>query len=193
MTYFLKMERAWMYEASRIGPTFFAELATFIEAVTIHAVSKKTKEILCPCRDCKNQMLLVNPGIIRSHLLRRGFVDNYKIWVCHGEAVVTSSHDTCADQGGADDEGILEGDTDNIVMDGADDGDSDGEYGCDVDEDLLQEMLRHAESGVFFGSKNGLDDWESLQKAATDNLYEKSKGCAPTWTVMRFVLEMMLL
>ena len=76
---FFKMERAWMYEASRIGPTFFIELAKFIEAATIHAASKKTKEILYPCHDCKNQLLWENPKTIRSHLLRRGFVDNYKI------------------------------------------------------------------------------------------------------------------
>ena len=140
MTYFfvdVKMDRSWMYETRRIDPSYFTELAKFVETTTIHAASKKTKAIYCPCLDCNNQILWDNPNTVRSHLIRRGFIANYKIWVFYGEAVapsVTNSHNTSANQVSDDDQGILEGNTDDVVMDGADDGDIDGDYG-DTDGD----------------------------------------------------------
>ena len=196
------MDSSWMYETRRIDPSLFTELAKFVETAKIHTTSKKTKAIYCPCHDCNNQILWKNLDTIRSHLIRRGFVANYKVWVFHGEAVapsVTSSHNTSANQVCDDDQGILEGDTDDVVMDGVvngyiegDDGDIDGDDGAADDEDFLQEMLCHAEQELLFGSRNGLDNWEALQKASTDTLYEQSKGCAHTMTVMCFVLEMLL-
>ena len=186
-----------MYETRRIDPSFFTELAKFVGTAMIHATSKKTKAIHCPCHDCNNQNLWENLDTIWSHLIRRGFVANYKVWVFHGEAVapsVTSSHNTSANQVSDDDQGILEGNTDDVVIDGADDedidgddGDIDGDDGAADDEDILQEMLRHAKQELLFGSRNGLDNWETLQKVSTDTLYEQSKGCAHTMTVLCFV------
>jgi hypothetical protein len=42
---------------------------------------------------------------------------------------------------------------------------------CDVD---MEEMLRHIEPEVLLGSAKGLENFETLKKAAKDRMYE---GC----------------
>ena len=48
----------------------------------------------------------------------------------------------------------------------------------DADIDFaLEDMLRHVEPEVLIDTKRGLDNWEELEKAAKDLLYDESKGC----------------
>lgn len=42
-----------------------------------------------PCVDCKNEKQFRNIEQIRSHLIRRGFKQNYVIWTKHGKRVGT--------------------------------------------------------------------------------------------------------
>ena len=57
----------------------------FIEAAKRHALIKQTKDIYCPCCDCRNRIVCRDPNTIRLHLVRRGFMENYEIWDHHGE------------------------------------------------------------------------------------------------------------
>jgi hypothetical protein len=57
---------------------------------------------------------------------------------------------------------------------------------CDVD---MEEMLRHIEPEVLLGSAKGLENFETLKKAAKDRTYE---GCRKEWTVLRFVLHLLI-
>jgi len=57
----------------------------FIEAAKRYALIKQTKDIYCPCCDCRNRIVCRDPNTIRSHLVRRGFKENYEIWDHHGE------------------------------------------------------------------------------------------------------------
>ena len=41
-------------------------------------------KIRCPCKKCKNKQILPVPTV-RAHILRRGFIDDYYYWTCHGE------------------------------------------------------------------------------------------------------------
>ena len=41
--------------------------------------------INCPCRDCKNLKQWDSMELIRGHLLQRGFMPNYMVWMKHGE------------------------------------------------------------------------------------------------------------
>jgi hypothetical protein len=45
-------------------------------------------------------------------------------------------------------------------------------------------MLRHVEPEVLTGTKRGLDNWEALEKAMKDLLYDESKGCDSDSTVL---------
>nr|XP_015637476.1 uncharacterized protein LOC107280832 [Oryza sativa Japonica Group] len=57
----------------------------------------------------------------------------------------------------------------------------------------LEEMLRQAEPEMLMGSARGLNNFEALQKAAKEVLYDESKGCDSEFTTLRSVLELMRL
>jgi hypothetical protein len=45
---------SWMYNLSRLDPSYISEVHRFIVVATNHAWKTKTKHIYCPCMDCKN-------------------------------------------------------------------------------------------------------------------------------------------
>jgi len=51
------MDRAWMYGIKRHSDSFMSGVSKFVEAVKEHAHSKRTKQIRCPCFDCKNNIV----------------------------------------------------------------------------------------------------------------------------------------
>ena len=79
-----------MYGALRYKPDFHEEVDKFLEVVESHAKTLKENKdsIICPCRDCKNHKAFKDMTIIRSHLIMRGFVMGYTVWIHHGETVV---------------------------------------------------------------------------------------------------------
>jgi hypothetical protein len=85
------MDMSWMYKARRTEDYFLGELKKFIESAEKHARSEKTQRIHCPCKICKNIRVFSDTTIIRSHVLVCGFVDNYIIWMYHGEKAPPST------------------------------------------------------------------------------------------------------
>jgi hypothetical protein len=79
------MDRGWMYNVPRPHPSYIRNLRSFLEAANKHTNLRKSKEILCPCIDCDNKIAWRDTGVIQSHLLKRGFKNNYTIWSEHGE------------------------------------------------------------------------------------------------------------
>jgi hypothetical protein len=51
----------------------------------MHACHMKKKEIWCPSKNCKNNVLWIRAETIHEHMLEKGFIDNYSIWTKHGE------------------------------------------------------------------------------------------------------------
>jgi hypothetical protein len=117
-------------------------------------------------------------------------VKGYKTWSHHGEAESTFNN---ADIGTRYDE-VGDEDTcenDHVMMDdafGFDDQTNAPQVDkeCDVD---MEEMLRHFEPEVLLGSAKGLENFETLKKAAKDRMYE---GCGKEWTVLRFLLHLLI-
>jgi hypothetical protein len=176
-----------MYDAPRHGEIYIKGLSVFIEAAEKDALTKKTKEIYCPCPDYKNQKLWDKSSVIKSHLILRGFVENYKCWSNHGEQRTSKpNQDIAADQVDGDDEGAVGADNDFMM-------DDEPDFDLDDDADFdLEEMLRHAEPHVLRDTR-GLDNFEALQKASKELLYEESKGCDKEFTVLHSVLELLRL
>uniref|UniRef100_K3YEA6 Uncharacterized protein n=1 Tax=Setaria italica TaxID=4555 RepID=K3YEA6_SETIT len=58
---------------------------------------------------------------------------------------------------------------------------------CDVD---MEHMLRHNEPEVLLGSAKGLENFETLKKAAKDHMYV---GCGKDWAVLHFLLHLLIL
>ena len=61
----------------------------FIEATKKHAttLTENKDTFICPYKDCKNRMAQTDVTIIRSHLIMRGFVEDYTVWIHHGVVV----------------------------------------------------------------------------------------------------------
>jgi hypothetical protein len=83
----------------------------FIEAAKRHALIKQTKDIYCPCFDCQNRIVCRDPNMIRSHLVRRGFMKNYEIWDHHGER-----HTEAGNMEGTNASEVREDDDAHLVM-----------------------------------------------------------------------------
>jgi hypothetical protein len=79
-----------MYGALRYKPGFHGEVDKFIKVTENNAKTLKENKdsIICLCRDCKNHLAFKDVTTIRSHLIMRGFVNNYIVWIHHGEMVV---------------------------------------------------------------------------------------------------------
>jgi hypothetical protein len=62
----------------------------FLEAIENHAktLTHNKDSIIYPCRDRKNHLAFKDVTIIRSHLIMRGFVKDYTMWIHHGKTVV---------------------------------------------------------------------------------------------------------
>ena len=84
-----------MYGSLRFKAGFREEVDKFIEAATKHATTLKENKdtIICPCKDCKNRMAWTDVTIIRSHLIMRVFVEDYIVWIHHGETVIVNDED----------------------------------------------------------------------------------------------------
>uniref|UniRef100_K3XRD4 Transposase-associated domain-containing protein n=1 Tax=Setaria italica TaxID=4555 RepID=K3XRD4_SETIT len=99
----------------------------------------------------------------------RGFVDGYTIWSHPGEAR-DDDYDS-GDQNG-------------------DQTDARVELQVDEERDVdMEDMLRHIEPKVLLGSAKGSENFETLKKVAKYCMYE---GCGNEWTVLRFVLHLLI-
>ena len=78
-----------MYGWSMVEEGFYKKVDKFIEATEKHAsmliYNKDT--IIYFCKDCKNLMSFTDMNTIKSHLIMRGFVPDYTVWIHHGETM----------------------------------------------------------------------------------------------------------
>lgn len=207
------MDRSsWMYGSLRCTKDFLSNLNGFIEAAEKNAADRGETEIRCPCVDCKNIWGFHDMGTIKSHLLIRGFVKDYTIWTSHGEvdvnveAEVDLFHDALDDDDSVFmDECINELNdecnhfdqvrsdfTDGVHVAGNDDGGG-GRVGDEEDDDYLEELLWNIGPEVLLKSSRGKQHLEMLKRTATESLYNIEKCCPSHWTVLRFVLELLIL
>ncbi|XP_052142041.1 uncharacterized protein LOC127761754 [Oryza glaberrima] len=181
------MDRTWMYNTKRAHPTFLKEVAKFVELAKAHVVRENLRSIFCRCKVCKNEILLQDPNEVLSHIVERRFKKGYEIWTFHGEVGgrIEELDDFCFD------------DAENFIIEDMSQGNI-LEYGGlgieneGIDFDL-EDMLRHVEPEVLTGARRGLDNWEALEKAAKELLYDEAKGCDKDYSVQRSVLELLRL
>jgi hypothetical protein len=80
------MERtSWMYNLSRLDPSYISEVHRFIDVAINHAWRTKTKNIYCACMDYKKVVVFDDGEQIISHMVCRGFMKDYIVWTNHGE------------------------------------------------------------------------------------------------------------
>nr|ABA98042.1 transposon protein, putative, CACTA, En/Spm sub-class [Oryza sativa Japonica Group] len=118
-----------------------------------------------------------------------GFTANYKVWTYHGEFANPEDDDEelSFEMNEAENFIIEDMSRERMVVDVSTDSD-DFDGGFD-----LEDMLRHVEPEVLAGRSRGLENWQALEKASKDLLYDETKGCDKDFTVLRSVLELLRL
>jgi hypothetical protein len=157
------MDQAWMYDLARIDPMYLENVRQFIEDAKRHANSQNKNDIFCPCIDCENKIAWSDSKVVQSHLIKRGLMRNYTIWIKHGE-IDNTLHEVDIGVGDNNSDGVFDGDDHDV----ADDDDFD-----------YQELLRHVEPLVLssMGTQRGLSNMDILEKSSKVLLYYESNGC----------------
>ncbi|XP_052620020.1 uncharacterized protein LOC128126308 [Lactuca sativa] len=89
--------RDWMYLPRRL-PEFESGVIEFLNAS--FAKVAKGGQICCPCKRCKNRYWYRRDKVF-DHLKGYGFVENYYVWVFHGEKSSQSMSNIAIDDDGA--------------------------------------------------------------------------------------------
>jgi hypothetical protein len=83
------------------------------------------------------------------------------------------------------------------AWDGNDEGgannDGRARVGDEDDFDDLEEMIQAIGPEILLKSPKGLENLERVKKASKETVYGVEKGCPTHWTVLRFVLELLIL
>ena len=150
-----------MYGTSRISNEYMAGVDEFMKVATEDTAKNGTGLMSCPCRDCNNMNKFSNPNQVRNHLIRRGFKQQYKRWIWHGESLET-------DIGSEHQEYHTGG------SDGSGDGPHDGTDDAVVDEtENVDQMLRDLEED--FDNDKQYSVFENLYEDSNKELYP---GCS---------------
>jgi len=199
--YFEKMDyrNSWMYGWSRVDEGFHEEVDKFIEVTEKHAstLTYNKDTIICPYKDCKNLMAFADVGTIKSHLIMRGFVPDYTVWIHHGETMVVDDGNIDQEEDAEtlrylhqytnelDEEmGYVYGNEQGGHFgneQGADDAggvaaDGGAREGDEDDGDYLEDMIRAIEPEILL-QKKGLDNLERVKTASKEIVYGVEKGC----------------
>jgi hypothetical protein len=136
-------------------------------------------------------MMFKDREVICKHLVRSGFMDNYFIWTKHGETQLGTKNiinETAEENMGIPDDMCShhdDGCDDDIGQDDTDHSDE----GFDVEE-----PMRNVAPDVLLQRRNkGFDNFEMLDKASRNLIYEDCKGCDKEHTVLWMTLELMKL
>jgi hypothetical protein len=137
-----------------------------LEAAAQHATHEKEEAIYYPCKVCNNNVMYLykNHEIIREHLVQSGFMDNYFIWSKHGETQprIESIIDEREEENMNADHVYSHND------DGGDDDVGENDEGLD-----FEQLMRNVAPDVLLQCRNkGFDNFETLDKASRDLLYE---------------------
>lgn len=65
-------------------------LPEFIKCAEDHREKTRETNIYCPCKECRNNVGIKDPNMIRRHLIKQGFDKEYTCWKFHGESQVDS-------------------------------------------------------------------------------------------------------
>jgi hypothetical protein len=169
----------------------FKGVFAFLETVVQCASRQKEEIIYCPCKVCKNDVMFKDHEVIREHLVRSGFINNYFIWTKHGKTQprIESIIDERAEENMGIPDDVCSHHDDRCEHDiGQDDADHSDE-GFDVEE-----LMRNIALDVLLKRRNkGFNNLEILDKAWRDLLYKECKGCDKEHMVLWMMLELLKL
>ena len=78
-------ERPWMHLKNRTCEEYLNGLKLFIRAAEMDMLIQGKYAMCCPCVDCQNDKKFTSSMHDHTHLIIRGFMDDYKYCNKHGE------------------------------------------------------------------------------------------------------------
>jgi hypothetical protein len=166
----------------------FKGVSIFLEAAAQHATREKEEAIYYPCKVRNNNVMYLykDHEIMREHLVQSGFMDNYFILNKHGETQPRTQSI------------IYEREEANMNGDHVYSPDDDGGDQDDVGENYegldAEELMQNIAPDVLLQCRNkGFNNFETLNKASRDLLYEECKWCHKEHTVLWMTLELLKL
>jgi hypothetical protein len=70
---------------SRLSNEYINGLDTFIDFMKKDMVNNSRGFICCPCKHCKNEKKYHSDDVLRTHLIKHRFKEDYRYWNKHGE------------------------------------------------------------------------------------------------------------
>nr|CAE02226.2 OSJNBb0015C06.4 [Oryza sativa Japonica Group] len=80
-----QMDRRWMYYAHCSSTEYREGVTEFVTFAKNDRKSRMSMHMLCLCRNCKNEQMIVNSDEVHAHLIMNGFMKKYTCWTKHGE------------------------------------------------------------------------------------------------------------
>jgi hypothetical protein len=64
---------------------YIQDLYAFIDFAKKDMLNNIRGNLCCPCKHCKNEKKYRRDGVLRSHLIKYGFIEDYQCWNKHRE------------------------------------------------------------------------------------------------------------
>jgi hypothetical protein len=77
-------DRSWIY-GPRLCNEYIKGLDAFINFVKKDILVNVRVNLCCPCKYCKNEKKYRKDDVLMSHLIKYGFMKDYRFWNNHGE------------------------------------------------------------------------------------------------------------
>jgi hypothetical protein len=81
---YVSSDRNWKYEP-RLCNEYIKWLHPFIDFGKKDMFDNVRWNLCCPCKHCKNEKKYHTDDVFRSHLIKHGFMEDYRSWNKHGE------------------------------------------------------------------------------------------------------------
>ncbi|XP_020249305.1 uncharacterized protein LOC109826696 [Asparagus officinalis] len=158
-------DKDWMYvgRAERMQSIFVNGVGAFMDFVRRHDMVRHGR-LICPCKLCANRLHQLEEEV-ELHIVKNGFVSDYKTWVYHGQIEGLSD---------ADEE---EQEDDNLFLD-------------EEMEEMVEVALGNtspAEDPPFGGHRE--DNYDKYMNDAKRPIYENAKHSTLSWFVHLFQIK----
>jgi hypothetical protein len=70
---------------TRLYNEYIKGVDAFIDFMKKYMLGNVRGNLFCPCKHCKYEKRYRAKDVLRSHLIKHGFMDNYRCWNKHGE------------------------------------------------------------------------------------------------------------
>jgi hypothetical protein len=80
----MSSDQSWTY-GLRLCNEYIKGVDAFIDFMKKDMLDNIRENICCPCKHCKNEKRYRTNDVLMSHLIKHGFMEDYRCWNKHGE------------------------------------------------------------------------------------------------------------